>query len=138
MSACTERFKKDVPIQANASAQQRAFDQFRREYNEERPHESLDGKAPAQVYVPSPREFPERLPEVEYPSAWPTRQVRPSGQIKWKGRNIYVSAPLAGERIGFEPVQDGLWLVHFAKHPLGFFDERTNEIEPLRGRRKGR
>jgi transposase InsO family protein len=130
--------KKDVPIHANASAQQRAFDQFRREYNEERPHEALHGKAPAQVYVPSPREFPERLPEVEYPSTWPTRQVRPSGQIKWNGREIYVSKPLAGECIGFEPVQDGVWLVHFAKHPLGLFDERTNEIEPLRGRRKGR
>ena len=126
------------PPQANMAAQQRAFDAFRREYNEDRPHEALGGCTPSQIYVPSQRDFPERLPELEYAPNWQTRQVRPSGQIKWKGRSIHVSHALAGERIGLEPVEDGLWMTYFATHPLGLFDERTGKIEPVRGRHKGR
>ena len=126
------------PPQANMVAQQRAFDAFRREYNEERPHEALDGQTPSQIYVPSARDYPERLLDLEYAPTWETRQVRSSGQIKWKGNGVYVTRALAGERIGLEPVEDGIWMVHFAKHPLGLFDERLGGIEPLRGYRKGR
>jgi len=121
------------PPRAHLAAQQRAFDEFRRQYNEERPHEGLGGRSPAQVYEPSPRDFPERLVEIEYPPAWETRQVRPSGQIKWKGQSVHVNQALAGERIGLEPVEDGVWMAHFATHPLGLFDERGGRIEPLRG-----
>lgn len=130
--------KKEVPPQATRAAQQRAFDEFRREYNEERPHEALSGQTPASVYVASARDFPARLPAVEYAAGWEVRQVRTSGQVKWRGNLIYVSKTLRGQRVGFEPIQDGLWLVHFATHPLGLFDERTGEIKPLRGARKGR
>ena len=42
------------PPSANARGQQRAFDEFRREFNEERPHEALGGQTPASVYAPSP------------------------------------------------------------------------------------
>jgi transposase InsO family protein len=127
-----------TPPRATMAAQQRAFDAFRNQYNEERPHEALGGCTPSQVYQPSAREFPERMPEVEYAPSWETRQVRPSGQIKWKGKSVYVSKALIGERIGLEPIEEGTWMTYFAKHPLGVFDERTGEIEPLRGRRKGR
>lgn len=127
-----------TPPQATMAAQQRAFDAFRNEYNGERPHEALGGNTPAQIYVPSAREFPERLPEVEYETSWRIRQVRASGQISWNKQDVFVSKALAGERIGFEPVKDGIWMIYFAKHPLGIFDERTGKIEALRGRRKGR
>ena len=38
------------PPAANRRAQQRAFDEFRREYNQERPHQALDMQTPAAVY----------------------------------------------------------------------------------------
>src|SRR6267143_4356259 len=41
------------PPAANTRAQQRAFNHFRREYNEERPHEALGMRTPAEVYEPS-------------------------------------------------------------------------------------
>jgi putative transposase len=126
------------PPQTNLTAQQRVFDAFRQEYNEERPHEALGGSTPSQIYLPSTRDFPERLPEVEYAPGWQTRQVRPSGQIKWKGQSVYVTRALAGERIGLEPVEDGVWMAYFAKQSLGIFDERIGKIKPLRGRRKDR
>lgn len=127
-----------TPPRATMAAQQRAFDAFRHEYNEERPHEALEGRTPARIYQPSTREYPERVPEVEYPASWQTRQVRPGGQIKWNGKSVYVNQALVGERIGLEPIEEGTWMTHFAAHALGVFEERTGRIEPLRGRRKGR
>ena len=41
---------------------QRAFDDWRPRYNHERPHEALDQCPPANLYTPSPRAYPDRLP----------------------------------------------------------------------------
>ena len=43
------------PAAATLRGQQRRFDHFQREYNEERPHEALAQVPPAQHYRPSPR-----------------------------------------------------------------------------------
>jgi len=43
------------PPQSHLGTQQRAFDRFRVIYNEERPHQFLEGRTPASVYRPSPR-----------------------------------------------------------------------------------
>ena len=69
------------PPAANRRAQQRAFDRFRREYNEERPHEALDMQTPSAVYTRSSREYPARVPEPEYGSALQVRRVGKRGDI---------------------------------------------------------
>jgi transposase InsO family protein len=117
-----------TPPQANGRAQQRRFDAWRREFNEERPHEALGLAPPAHVYVASVRPFPARLAEVAYPEDWPTRSVRGAGQMQWRGRDVLVTRALAGERIGLQGVADGLWRVYFAALPLGWFDERRLRI----------
>jgi hypothetical protein len=73
-----------------------------------------------------------------YAPGWEQRQVRASGLMKWKGQDVYITTALAGERIGLEPMDDGLWTVYFASHALGIFDERKAEVRTLRGRRRGR
>ena len=113
-------------------AQQRAFDGFRREFNEERPHEALGQRPPGSCYEPSPRELPARLAEVEYPDEWAVRAVRGCGQMKWGGRDVRVTAALVGERVGLEPVEGGLWRVHFSHVLLGVFDERALRVRPLK------
>jgi transposase InsO family protein len=45
------------PPGMNSLQQQAKFDEFLREFNEERPHEALDMKRPAEVYVASPRPY---------------------------------------------------------------------------------
>lgn len=120
------------PPAANQRAQQALFDAFLREYNQERPHEALGGKSPSEVYEPSLREFPERLPAPrEYPDEWERRKVRGGGQIKWEGRDIVVSQALKGEQIGLEPKSDGIWHVYFEHCLLGEFDQRTAGVRPL-------
>ena len=63
------------PPAANRRRQQQRFDEFRREYNEQRPHEALGQVPPAVLYECSSRPFPVRLPAVEYPQSWQVRRV---------------------------------------------------------------
>ena len=63
-----ERFHKTLkaetamPPKNSIRQQQQAFNRFVEEYNFERPHEALGQRVPADLYTPSPRPFPARLP----------------------------------------------------------------------------
>ncbi len=124
-----------APPAANRRAQQRAFQRFCREYNEERPHQALGQRTPASVYAPSPRSYPSRLPEVEYPAGYQRRKVGGRGEIYWRGERIFVSEALTGEAVGLEAIEEGLYRVWFAALELGRFDERRGKIAPLPRRR---
>ena len=120
------------PAAANCRSQQRAFDHFRADYNEERPHEALGQKTPASVYQPSPRRYPDKIPPIEYPAHFEVRRVSRNGGIHWKHRSatgpnngwVNVSHVLAEECVGLDEVDDGIWSVYFGPVPLGRFDER--------------
>ena len=132
-----ERFHRTLkqetmrPPGHNCRAQQRRFDSFRREYNDLRPHEALGNKTPASVYRASSRPFPRRLPPIEYPGHFEVRKVSENGGIRWKhhfpsGPNhgwVNVSTVLAGEYLGLEEVDDGIWTVYFGPVLIGRFDE---------------
>lgn len=120
------------PPSRNIRAQQKAFDEFGQEYNEERPHEGLNQRPPASVYEPSARNFPERLKQPEYLESWEKRGVRSNGEIRWKGEKIYVSQALSGQWVGLEPAGDGLWKVFFMNMELGHLDQRRKCVQPLR------
>jgi transposase InsO family protein len=119
------------PPAPNRRAQQKAFDEFRRVYNEHRPHQGLDMKTPASCYVSSAREYPRRLREPEYQSGLQVRRVRSCGRFGWKGRHVFVSETLRNEPIGLEQIDDDTWIVYFAAFPLALFDSYKLLIRPL-------
>ncbi|MGB8028541.1 MAG: IS481 family transposase [Terracidiphilus sp.] len=123
--------KQEVRTAEDWRAQQRELDRFRREYNEVRPHEALDMQTPPSVYAPSPRPYPARTPEVEYPDSMQVVTVQSRGWFSWKKRSIFLSQVLWGERVGLEPVGDGLFTVYLAQHPLIGFDARRGKLVPL-------
>lgn len=116
------------PPKANLRAQQQAFDDFRREYNEQRPHAALGQKTPAECHVRSGREYPSRIREPEYAAGFEVRRVKADGDIKWRGGRPYLSQNLAGEWVGLEPIDEGLWRVWFYAYELGVFDESTGKV----------
>ena len=120
-----------TPTAANRRAQQRSFDQFRREYNQVRPHEALAMQTPAAVYVPSAREFPARVPEPEYGSSLLTRRVGHRGEFSWKHQDMFLTETLIGERVGLLPMDDRFYTVYFAEFPIARFDSRTLRVLPL-------
>lgn len=111
------------PPERTLRAQQRAFDRFRLEYNEERPHEALAMATPASLYEPSPRRFPGRLPEMEYPAGFAMRIVQQHGDVNWRFGRFFLGEVLSGETVGFEEVQDG-WRVWFGPLRLAYLDAR--------------
>ena len=117
-----------LPSARNLREQQKRFDCFVREYNEVRPHQSLDGKTPSSIYAPSPHPFPKRLPTIEYQAHFEVRSVRTDGTIKWKGNHVYLSQPLSGERVGLVETDYQIWTVMFATLTIGILDEREGRI----------
>jgi transposase InsO family protein len=118
------------PPAAHRRAQQRAFDRFRREYNEQRPHEALDLETPSAVYTASPRAYPARVPEPEYGSALRVRRVQQRGEFSWKHQDVFLSETLAGESIGLLPMDDRFYTIYFAAFPIARFDSRKLVIVP--------
>jgi putative transposase len=119
------------PPQASLRSQQRRFDSFRQEYNGQRPHEALDQKTPADVYGPSPRPYPSRLPEPQYDSESTVRYVRKNGEILWRGRRLYLGSVLGYEHVGLKEVNDGYWLVCLCQAPLAVLDDRNRRVHDL-------
>ena len=125
----TLKYEATIPPKHSLRAQQAAFDHFRQEYNTLRPHDALDQATPASCYVPSPRPYPERLPPVDYPGSFVTRLVSSNGSIRWFSAPIFISKGLAGQHVGLEEVDDGIWAVYFAKAALGRLDVRTGTVK---------
>ena len=120
-----------MPPAENRRAQQRALDKFRQEYNQVRPHDALEGKTPASVYVPSTREYPRRMPEVEYADTMKVYTIKHKGHFRWKQRDVFLSEVLWGERVGLLPVDDRWFTIYFAHVPLARFDSRLRQVTPL-------
>jgi hypothetical protein len=119
------------PPAPNCAAQQQRFRRFVREYNEERPHETLADQPPATHYEPSRRGLPARVPPVDYPGHMEVRLVSSNGCISWTGAPLFLATPLAGEHVAFEEVDDGLWTLHFATVALARYDQRRRTLLPL-------
>ncbi len=109
-------------------AQGQAFEAFRRQYNEERPHEALGMDTPAQHYHRSQRAMPRIVPEPDYSAEAAVRRVRQNGEIKWNGDFIYVSKTLAGEAVAASETDTGEWALRFYAHPLGIIDSRHKKL----------
>lgn len=116
------------PAAKNFLQQQAKFDQFIRIFNEERPHQALSMRCPAELYRSSPRPY-NGLPELEYPFHDRTITVTRCGRICLGPQKINLSQAFAGQRVGIKEVADQIWLVSFMSYDLGFFDHETGRIE---------
>jgi transposase InsO family protein len=122
------------PVAASLPAQQRKFNTFRQEFNDERPQEALDQQTPASLYQPSTREMPSRLPPLVYPDRFEVRYVSANGGIRWRRGWVNVSTVCIGEYVGLEEIDDGIWNVYFGPLRLGRLHDRHMKIEDAYGR----
>jgi len=101
--------------------QQARFDAFQTEFNHARPHEALAQRTPGSLYVRATREMPSKLPEPHYDGHLYVRRVSPRGGISLSSRTLFISEVLAGEQVGLEEVEEGVWSVYFYDVLLGRF-----------------
>jgi len=107
------------PPHATMADQQRAFDRFRHDYNEDRPHEALSQTPPARHYEPSLRPMPPRPCEPEYDSDFIVRRIKVSGQMPWNGHSLQVGTVLAGQPVGLKPIDEDEWELFYGPLLIG-------------------
>ena len=136
-----ERMHRDIRRELQAGrvgGDQAAFDVWRREYNNERPHEALGMRLPSELYRPSERAYEGTPEDVEY-GDMESRRVNQTGYIGYQGSRYPVSAALGGWSVGVSPRADGLVEVWFSKLLLGHIETATASFTPVRtDRRKAR
>ena len=133
-NAAHERMHKTLkrgacrPPRGSLAAQQRAFNTFRREYNDERPHQYLRGRTPTDRYGCSPRPYPTQLPPLEYPGHFLVKRVTNAGTFRFKHRLLFIANALKQHHIGLEEIDDGIWSIHFNRVLLARLDEQDYTI----------
>jgi transposase InsO family protein len=118
------------PAASNFLQQQARFDAFTSEFNDERPHEALGMKVPADAYDASGRTY-QGLPELDYPLHDKDVIVTCCGRICMHRKKINISTVLAGQRLGIKEVDDGIWLVSFMHYDLGYIDLEQKTLQTL-------
>lgn len=119
-----ERFHLDIERELRGEQQQASFDEWRRTFNEERPHEALDMKRPVELYQPSPRKFEGTPEDLTYPKMQ-ARRVGKVGTIRYAKQHVFISTALSGWSVGWEPCGQGKFNVHFGRLLLGQYEEST-------------
>jgi putative transposase len=122
-----ERLHLDVARELSGerpAEQQAAFDEWRQTFNQERPHEALGMKRPAEVYQPAPRKY-EGTPEDLTYAKMGARRVHACGYINFQDQRVFLSAALAGWSVGVEPLAGKQFNLWFGRLLLGQLDERT-------------
>jgi len=133
---------------AHRRAMQRRSTRWLAHYNEQRPHEALGQRTPAEVYRPSRRAYPEALAPLKYPRRWPVafampksitlgtgvpsltvtrmfeglrevRRVRNRGHIRWRGRLRFIGRAFVGQTLGLRDSGLHHWEVFLGRQLIG-------------------
>jgi putative transposase len=123
------------PPQKDLRAQQGVFLGWRREYNEERPHEALEMRVPADDYSPSEKSFQERISPPSY-EGMHVRRVPGGGQISFGGWLINLTSALKGEQVGVRETDDGVCEMVYYSHLLCKLDLRSGVVDNGRHTRR--
>ena len=89
-----------------------ALEEFRRIYNEHRPHEALEMKRPMERYRVSARSYQAQPKQWEYPLGSVVRKLNAKGVLDWKGQQWFVCEALAERQVRVEEIGE-LLLVSF-------------------------
>ena len=121
--------KETIKPAANTFLQrQEKFERFIECYNQERPHEAIGMRYPAELYQRSAREY-HGLSELEYPFHDRTIAVTMCGRVCSGSRKINLSTVFAGQNVRVKEVAENVWLISLMQYDLGFFDHEINRFE---------
>lgn len=133
-----ERMHRDIAyelegqIEGNLRQQAAALETWRRIFNEQRPHEALQMRCPAELYRNSKRSYQGTPQRLEYPPEYRQRQVHATGRISIDGVAIRLTKALAGWNVGLKVNQPGCFSVHFGRLCLGQLELETESFSPAR------
>ena len=83
------------------------FQLWREKYNTVRPHEALNMKCPADIYMPSKKAYTDIVRPFEYGGQFHVIKVNSWGYVRFDKWQIYLSETMIGEHIEFRPNPHG-------------------------------
>lgn len=102
---------------------QEGFDEWRRVYNEVRPHGALDLDTPVQRYQKSNRPYCEIQNDIKYDSSFIVRKVQHDGEISLNGKLYLIGSAFHGYPVGLKPAeQEERMEVHFCHQKVALID----------------
>jgi transposase InsO family protein len=110
------------PPAMTVNLQQEKFKQFKTYFNNKRPHEALQQKTPASIYIPSKRVWDGKFRSPEYSVEYEVRKVGRSGNITWKGVPFFISEMLEREYVGIKEIEMGIMGISYGPILLGKID----------------
>lgn len=113
---------------ANAAQANRQLQRWRHTYNMQRPHEALGMCCPGEVYVPSTRCLPRRIPAAQYGGQFQVVKVNSAGYIRLDDFKTYLSETMAGCPIELRPSEDGEVIIAcYRRFKIAEFSARNGE-----------
>jgi hypothetical protein len=133
-------YKAEVAAQParTIKEQQARSDRWLRHYNEQRPHEALNMKKPAELFKKNTRKMPTTADQPwSYPAGWERRRVKRNGDIRWRGVQRHIGQAFGGDDVGLKPIGKGKWRVYFGPMLVGELREKeTGSIRMARYERR--
>src|SRR5207253_2199847 len=116
------------PPRKDAVEQQLAFDRFRGDYNDVRPHEALGQTPPSTHYSASTRTMPEVLKSPEYPEGTKVRKLDDQGRLGFTSdKKTTISRLLKNEPVGLVQQADDRFELFYSSVLLGHLSLRNKE-----------
>ena len=108
---------------------ERVFADWRSCYNNERPHEALNMKCPAEIYVPSQRAYVDLIEKHEYGGQYHIIKVNSWGYARFNHHQIYLSETMKNEYIEFRPnPNNDTFIACYRNFAIAEFDLHTGEL----------
>ena len=108
---------------------ERQLQLWREKYNNVRPHEALGMKCPGEVYTPSKREYPEKIPKFEYGGQYHVIKVNSWGYVRFDRWQVYLSETMIGQYIKFRPSSDGeTFKACYRNYKIAEYDTATGQL----------
>lgn len=123
-----ERMHRDIAselerqIDGDLEEHAAAAEAWRRSYNEERPHEALGMRTPAELYRNSSRRYTGTPDHLDYPPGYLDRKVGQQGDVCVNGQHIFLTQALGGWNVGLKPGSQQTYAVYFGRLCLGELD----------------
>ena len=102
--------------------------EWRTKYNEVRPHEALGMKCPADVYVPSQRQYHVEIKPYEYSGLNRILKVNFKGYLRFDRKEFYLSETMAGAEIELYCVGSTLAWLCYRNYKIAEIDLHTEAL----------
>lgn len=108
--------------------QQQWFDNWRKEFNEVRPHKALGGKTPQMLWSPSGRIFIGPVNEMPIPDDTKVFKVGTNGDIRVNGKRLFLSESLMRKYVWMKSIDNDIDEIGFGRMILAKYNGRNHRI----------